>query len=100
MRALAVVVRGVAAEYGLEVAAADDQEPVEALGAKSADEALGEGVRLWGADRRVDHLDAFAVKDLVESSAEFAVAVMDQKPNPFEHAAKAEIASLLCHPCI
>jgi hypothetical protein len=37
----------VAAEYVLEVAATDDQQPVEKLGADRADEALGVGVGLW-----------------------------------------------------
>jgi hypothetical protein len=44
---LAVVMGGVGAEHVLEVAAAEDQYPVEALGADGADEALGVGVCLW-----------------------------------------------------
>jgi hypothetical protein len=44
--ALAVVVRDVGAQHLLEVAAAENQEPVETLGADGADEALGVGVRL------------------------------------------------------
>src|ERR687888_475641 len=52
------------------MAVADDQQPIEAFGADGADEALGVGVRLWCADRRVDHLDAFAAEDLVEGSRE------------------------------
>jgi hypothetical protein len=59
----------------LEVAAADDQEPVETFGADGADEALGVGIRLRGEDRRVDHLDPLAAEYLVEGAAELAVAV-------------------------
>jgi hypothetical protein len=44
---LAVVVHGVDAQHGLEVAATEDEQPVETLGADGADEALCIGVRLW-----------------------------------------------------
>jgi hypothetical protein len=43
VRALVVVVGHVGAEYVFEVAAAEDQQPVEALGADGADEALAYG---------------------------------------------------------
>jgi hypothetical protein len=68
----------------LEVAAAEDQQPVEALTADAADEALSVGVCLGCTDRRVDHLEPFAAEDLVEGGAELAVAVVDQEPHPFE----------------
>jgi hypothetical protein len=32
----------------------------------------------------VDDLDPLAAEDLVEGAAELAVAVVDEKPNPFE----------------
>jgi hypothetical protein len=53
MRALGVVVLDVAPQDRLEVAAAEDEEPVETLGADGADEPLGVGVRFgcarpWG----------------------------------------------------
>ena len=44
-------------------AAADDRQPVETFGADGVDEAFGVGVRLRGADRRLDHGDAFAAED-------------------------------------
>lgn len=72
--ALAVVVAGVDAEHVLEVAPADDQQPVETFGADRAHEALGVGVRLRCTDRRVDDLDPLAEEDLVEGCAELAVA--------------------------
>ena len=46
MRAVAVVVVGEDAEDALEMAPVRDQQPVEALGAGGADEALGDRVRL------------------------------------------------------
>ena len=66
VRTLAVVMRCVEAQHAFEVAAAEDQQPVETLGADGADEALGIGIRLRCADRRVDHLDRLAAEDLVE----------------------------------
>src|SRR5262245_60929806 len=50
MRASAVVVSRVRLEHVLEMSAADDQQPVETLGADGADEALGVGVCLWRTD--------------------------------------------------
>jgi hypothetical protein len=72
MRALAVVMDRVAAEYVLEVAAADDQQAVETLDADGPDETFGVGVGLWRADRCLDDVDSFAAEDLVEGGAEFA----------------------------
>jgi hypothetical protein len=55
------------------MAAAEDQQPVEALGPDGADEALGVSVA-WGCtDRGVDDSDVFAAKDLVEGRREFGV---------------------------
>jgi hypothetical protein len=67
------------AEDAFEVAAVDDQEPVEAFGADGADEALGERVRLRRSHRRLDDLDSFAGEDGVEVAAELDVAVADQE---------------------
>jgi hypothetical protein len=52
------------------VAAAEDEEPVETLGADGADEPLGVGVRLWCAHRRGDDSDPFAAEHLVERHGE------------------------------
>src|SRR6266542_5174357 len=90
--------RRVDAEHTFEVAATNDEQPVEALGADCADEAFGVGVCLWCADWCLDHRDAFAVEDLVEGTAELAVAVMDQEAHPFEDACEAEVARLVGDP--
>ncbi len=91
MRASAVVVSHVGAEHVFEMSAADDQQPVETLGADGADEALGIGVCLWRTDRRMDHFDAFAAEDLVKGGAELAVPVMEQEARPLEDAGEAEV---------
>ena len=44
---LAVVMGRVDAQHPFEVATAEDQQPVETLGANRADEPLGVGIRLW-----------------------------------------------------
>src|ERR671911_1753954 len=74
-----VVVVAVDAEHMLEVAAAEDEDAVEAVGADGADPALGVGVRVRRLDGRADHLDALAPEDLVEGVAELRVAVVDEK---------------------
>src|SRR5919106_2614357 len=75
-----VVVVAVDAEHMLEVAAAEDEDAVEAVGADGADPALGVGVRVRRLDGRADQLDALAPEDLVEGVAELRVAVVDEKP--------------------
>src|SRR6266511_2056252 len=68
------------AEDVLEVAAAEDQDPVEAVGAKRANPALGVGIRVRRPDRRADHSDAFGPEDLIEGVAELRVTVVDEEP--------------------
>jgi hypothetical protein len=74
-----VVVAAVDAEQVLE-AVAEDQDPIEAVGANRAYPTLGEGVCVRRLDRRADHLDAFRPEDLLEGAAELRVAIMDEEP--------------------
>jgi len=67
------------AEHVLQVPMVHDQEPVEALAASGADEALGDRVRLRRAHRCLDHLDAFAGEDGVKAAGELGVAVADKE---------------------
>ncbi len=67
------------AEHVLEMAAADDEDPVEAVGADGPHPAFGVGVRVRCLDGRVDHLDALGAEDLIEGAAELLVAVVDQE---------------------
>ena len=80
MRSTAVVVPNIDAQDVLELAAAEDEDPVEAVGAHGADSALGEGVCVWRLDRGPDHFDVLGAEDLVERAAELAVAIMDEEP--------------------
>jgi len=79
---VAVVVLDEDAQHSLEVAPVEDEDPVEALGAGGADEALGECIRFGRPDRCPDDLDAFAAEDGVEVTRELAVAIANQKADP------------------
>src|SRR5436190_587962 len=64
------------AEYPFEMAAVENEEPVEAFGSDGADEAFGDRVCLRRPDRRADDLDAFTSEHAVELMAELAVAIV------------------------
>jgi hypothetical protein len=64
--AFAVVMLDVGTKDVFEVAAADNQEPVEAFGSDGADEPLRVRIRLRPSHWCVDHVDTFAAKHLVE----------------------------------
>ena len=98
MRAFAVVVLSVDAQDLFEVAARDDQQPVETLVADGTDESLRVGVRLRRLHRRVDDRDSFAAEELVEGGGELAVAIVDQETRPLEKVGEAEVARLLDDP--
>ena len=69
------------AEDVLELATADDQQPVEALAADAADPALHVSVRIRRPDRCADDLDLRARNERVERTWELGVAVVDREPN-------------------
>ena len=62
VRPVPVVVVHVLGEHGFEVAAAEDEEPVEALSADGTDKALGDGIRARGPDGRLDDPDSLGCK--------------------------------------
>jgi hypothetical protein len=66
---LAVVMVDVDAERSFEVAAVEDQQPVETLGTHSTNEALRDRVGFRRAHRRLHDPDAFAPEHLVEGAA-------------------------------
>jgi len=88
------------ANDALEVAAADDQQPVEALPPQTADPALGVCSRLRRPHRRLDHTDALGAEDLVEVARELAVAVTDQEAGErsFIVESHQQVTRLLAHP--
>jgi hypothetical protein len=73
VRALAIVVIDVFAQDALELAAADDEQPVEALLAQGADEALSVRVGVRGPERSPDDLNALRPEDFVKRCAELRV---------------------------
>jgi hypothetical protein len=74
-----VVVTGIDAKHVLELGAADDEQPVEALATDAADPALGVGVRVRRLHGCADHGDPFALEEMVEAAAELGVAIVDQQ---------------------
>jgi hypothetical protein len=70
---------GIDAQDVLELAAAEDQQPVEALTTNAADPALGVRIRVRRLDRRPDHSDSFASEDVIEAAAELGVAIVNQE---------------------
>jgi hypothetical protein len=94
-----VVVAAVDAEDMLEVAPAEDEDPVEAVSADRAHPTLGVGVRVRGLDGRADDRDALGAKDLVEGVAELCVAIVDEEPERLLVAElHDEVARLLSRP--
>jgi hypothetical protein len=75
-----VVVAAVGAKDMLEVAAAHDQDAVEAVSADCAHPTFGMRVRVRGLDGRTDHLHALGAENLVEGVTEFRVAIVDEEP--------------------
>ena len=75
-----VVVTAVDTEHMLEMAPAEDEDPVEAVGADRAHPTLGVGVCVRGLNGRTDHRDALGAKDLVEGVAELGVAIVEEEP--------------------
>src|SRR5215207_6169589 len=87
-------------EHVVEVAAAEDQQAVEALAPNAFDPAFSVRSRLRRPHRSLDHPDAFGAEDLVELGCELAVAVTDEKPRSDAFGAKLhqKVACLLGHP--
>jgi hypothetical protein len=65
-----VVMQNVRREDVLDVAAAEDRQPVKALAAQCPDPAFGMRPRLRRPYWRLDHLDTLGAEDLVEVAAE------------------------------
>jgi hypothetical protein len=76
-----VVVLDVDAEDVLELAAAEDEEPVETFAADGADSALHVRVCVRCADGGADGLDVFALEKRIECSRERGVSVVGQEPH-------------------
>jgi hypothetical protein len=79
---VAVVVLDIHPEDLLQVTTANDQQPVQALGADCADPTLRVGVRVRRLDRRDEHLGALGAEHVVEPATELRVPVADKKLHP------------------
>jgi hypothetical protein len=84
----------------LEMAAAEDEQPVDALAADRPNPALGVRSRLRRPYRRLDHTDPRGAEDLVEVARELAVTVTDeeQRADVLVVEAHQQVARLLSHP--
>jgi hypothetical protein len=80
--AMGVVVLDVDPQHLLEVAAADNQQPVQALGADRPDPAFGVGVGVGRLHRRDQHLNAVRPEHVVEGARELRVAVVQDEAQP------------------
>src|SRR5215218_4289507 len=100
VRPVAVVMIDVDAEHALEVSSAEDQDPVETFTPDGADEALGVRVRPRRSYRCADHLDPFALEDLVEDGGVLAVAITNQETDRYRALGERprELAGLLDDP--
>ncbi len=100
MGSMAVVVIDELFEYPLEVAASQDEYPIEAFAADAADEPLGEGVGARSTDWSADDPDALGTEDLVEAGCELGVPVPDEEPDrpgPLGEL-NGQVSRLLDHP--
>src|ERR1039458_4907961 len=77
MRAMAIVMPGVAAKDPFEVPCVDNEKMIEALGSNGPNEALGIGVGVRGPERGLEDLGTLGPKDLVEVRHVLRVTVAD-----------------------
>ncbi len=77
-RPVLVVMPMVDAQHALEMTAAKDKHPVEAISAVGSHPTCGIGVRRL--NRCADYLDLAGTEDLIERAAELRVAIVDEKP--------------------
>jgi len=90
-----VVMRRVDVDDAVEVAPAEDEQPVKAFAPETADPTLGMCACPRRPHWRPDHAHAFGAEDLVEGVRELAVAVADQEADAMIAEVEAEVARLL-----
>jgi hypothetical protein len=82
VRTMPVVVLEIDPEDLLQVTTANDQQPVQALGADGTDPPLRIGVRVRRLDRRHEHLGTLGAEHVVEATTELRVPVADKRAHP------------------
>ena len=81
------------------MAAAEDEDAVETVGAERSYPAFGVGIRVRRLDRCPDHFDGLGAEDLVEGVRELRVAIVYEEPEGVLIAElHDEVARLLGHP--
>jgi len=100
MRAMAVVVPGVAAKDAPKMTFVDDEQMIEALRSDGADEALRVGVRVRRPEWGLQDLGTFRQKDRVEACHVLRVAVANEEldVDPFVGNVTSHIPGLLSDP--
>jgi hypothetical protein len=93
-----VVMGGVGPEHPLQVAAAQHQHPVQALGPDRSHPPLGKRVRLRGPDRRLEDVHSLGAEASSKRTGELRVPVPDQEPNAVKPLPHRQVAGLLGHP--
>ena len=97
MRTVLVVMPDIDPKDLLKVAAPNNEQPVQTLGADRAHPALGVRVRPWCPHWRDEDLGAFVADHVVEGAGELRVAVAQHKAQPTFSFAEhhQQVASLL-----
>jgi hypothetical protein len=98
MGPVAVVVGDIALQDGLEMAAPEDEDAIQALAAQRPHEPFRERVRKRCPDRCADDGGSLGDEDLIEGACVFRVAVPDEKTERERFPAGDEVARLLGHP--
>src|SRR6266540_1518525 len=98
VRPVRVVTQRVIPKGSFQVQSTQDQDVVEAFPACRSHPSLGERVRLWCSDRRLDDSDTLGAEDLVERTRELGVSVSDHEPGVSKPRLRPEVAGLLRHP--
>ena len=78
---MVVEVRHILGQHCREMAAVDDQHPVQQFAADSCDPSFGDRVRPGCPHRRAQDANALAGEHGIENAGELAVAVLDQDVN-------------------
>ncbi len=70
-------------QHALEVAPAENDQPVEAFAARAPNPAFGEAVRNRHLQRRANHPHAFGANNMLDGERELLVLVANEMPNGY-----------------
>src|SRR4051812_8575023 len=97
MRPRAIIVVDIIAQHTPQMAFAEDEQPIQALG---ADPTFGIGIGVGCSKRRMDDMDICSLKDSIKGWGELGVVVVNQKADDWLSAFQApcDLSGLLGHP--